>query len=75
MRADPLLAPAMLPQILMLLDQAIANAPTPVMGALQGARCGFASAQGRLHGGSCDASPLFMVGVLQAMAQGQAAVR
>lgn len=74
MRADPLLAPIVLPHTLVLLEQAIATAPTQMLGALQAARRGFANAQEKLHAGSRDASPLFMVGVLQAMAQGQAAM-
>lgn len=74
MRADPQLAPMVLPHTLAKLDQAIATAPTPMVGALQAARRGFADAQEKLHAGSRDASPLFMVGVLQAMAQGQTAM-
>ena len=73
-RADPLLVPDVLPQTLVLLDQAIATAPTPMLGALQAARRGFANAQEKLHARSHDALPLFMVSVLQAMAQGQAAM-
>jgi len=70
-RVDPTLAPVVLPQLLATLDQALARAPTAMVGELQAARRGFADAQDKLHAGSRDASPQFMVTVLQAMAQGQ----
>ena len=74
MRADALLAPIVLPQTLALLDQAMAGAPTAMLGLLQTARRGFADAQKELHAGSRDDSQMFMVGVLQSMAQGQTAM-
>jgi len=71
-RADRALAPIVLPQTLATLDQAIASAPGAMQGVLQAARRSFAEANEMLHAGSADASPQFMVGVLQAMGQGQA---
>jgi CubicO group peptidase (beta-lactamase class C family) len=61
-----------LPQTLEVVDQALATAPTAMLGALLAARDGFAAAEKQLHAASNDASPQFMVGVLQALADGQA---
>jgi len=70
-RANSTLAPKVLPQTLATLGQAIASAPDAMQGVLQAARRSFADAQEKLHAGSADASPQFMMGVLQAMGQGQ----
>ena len=72
LRADPALAPVVLPQTLATLDQAIASAPSAMQGVLQAARRSFADAHEKLDAGSRDTSPKFMVGVLHVMGQGQA---
>lgn len=71
-RPDPALAPVVLPQVLATIDQVLATAPTPMIGALQAARNGHAQALAQMQQGGSDASPLFLVGALQAMGQGQA---
>jgi hypothetical protein len=69
-----MLVPVVLPQTLEVIDRAVASAPTFMLPALQAARSHTLLAQQRLHDGSSTASPLFLVTVLQAMADGQAAM-
>lgn len=71
-RGDPALAPVVLPQVLATVDTALSTAPTAMTGALQAARNAYASARDQIHAGAPDSSQLFLVGVLQAMATGQA---
>ncbi len=70
-RADPALAPVALPQVLATIDQVLATAPTAMIGALQAARSGHSQALALMQQGGTDASPQFLVGALQAMAEGQ----
>lgn len=70
-RADPALAPVALPQVLATIDQVLATAPTAMIGALQAARSGHSQALALMQQGGTDASPLFLVGALQAMGAGQ----
>jgi CubicO group peptidase (beta-lactamase class C family) len=70
-RADPLGLPVVLPQTLASLDDALARAPTAMLATLQAARAAFVQAEDLMHKSTADASPQFLVTVLQAMAQGQ----
>lgn len=70
-RTDSGLLPVALPETIALINQAIARAPTAMLGALQNARAGFVLAEQRLQAGTRDASPQYLVQVLQAVAQGQ----
>ncbi|MCP5272643.1 MAG: serine hydrolase [Burkholderiaceae bacterium] len=71
---DPTGLAIVLPQVLSTVEQALATAPTAMLGALQAAQTGYAAALTRLHAGSNDATPQHLVGVLTAMADGQAAM-
>ena len=63
-----------LPQVLSTVEQALATAPTAMLGALEAAHTGYAAGLTKLHAGSSDATPQHLVGVLTAMADGQAAM-
>lgn len=70
-RPDRLGLPVVLPQTLAALDTASLRGPRSVQGLLQIARDAFVRAERGLQTGARDASPQYMVGVLQDMAQGQ----
>jgi CubicO group peptidase (beta-lactamase class C family) len=73
-RGDPTGLALVLPQVIDAVDQVLAGAPTPMIGALDAARASYASGLAQLNAASGDVSPQFMVGVLQAVADGQAAM-
>lgn len=68
---DPLGLPVVLPQTLAALDAASVRGPHSARGHLHAARNAFARAERGLQTGARDASPQYMVGVLQDMARGQ----
>ena len=71
LRADPKGLALVLPQTRATLATVLASASTALRGPLEAADRSFAAAHEQLHQTGNDASPLFMVGVLQTMAQGQ----
>lgn len=73
-RTDPLGLAIVLPQTRTTVADVMARAPTAMIGSLQAAADAFATAEKKLHAASTNASPKFMVGVLQAMGQGQSAL-
>lgn len=72
LRADPKGLALVLPQTRATLATVLATASTALRGPLEAADRHFAAAHEQLHQTGNDASPLFMVGVLQTMAAGQA---
>ena len=70
-RTDPLGLPVVLPQTLAALDTASVRGPHSARGHLHAARSAFARAERGLQTGARDASPQYMVDVLQDMARGQ----
>lgn len=71
---DPLLPAIALPDIVRLIDEALAKTATPVVPALQSARAAFIDARAKLQAGSSDSSPSHLIWMLQSMTQGQASL-
>jgi CubicO group peptidase (beta-lactamase class C family) len=73
-RGDPAGLAIVLPQLIDTVDGVLAGAPTAMLGALEAARSGYATGLAKLHAGSTDTTPQHLVGTLQAVADGQAAM-
>lgn len=73
-RADPDGLAIALPKVLQTVGSVMDGAPSKLFVELEAAQRGFAAALDALNKGGTDASPQFMVGVLQSMAEGQSAM-